>query len=129
MKVGLDTGFLLKLYTRDRKVLEIWKRFTDRDIEVATNLLCGYEFLKVLSVRGIKFARLKDFWEGFREGVEVIGVTDDLIQKGARLEVRHRLGALDSLILAGFLEAGCREVFTTDKRWRERVTGLRVKII
>ena len=129
MKVGLDTGFLLKLYAREKNTLDLWERFLGKDVDVVTCLLCGYEFLKVLASRGIPLSRLISFWRDFSEGVEVVGVTEELIQDGVRLEIRYRLGAMDSLILAAFLEAGCKEVFTTDERWKERVREARVRVL
>ena len=129
MKVGLDTGFLLKLYAREAGVLRMWERFLGKDMDVVTSVLCGYEFFKILGVKGISFDRLRNFWYGFKRGVEVVGVSDGLIENGARLEVRYRLGAMDSLILAGFLEVGCREVFTTDGRWKERVREAKVRLV
>ena len=48
MKVGLDTGFLIRFYLQEREALEWWRRFLKKDVVMVTGVLCGYEFFKVL---------------------------------------------------------------------------------
>ena len=129
MKIGLDTGFLLGFYLRDGGVLKWWERIMEKGWLPVTSILCGYEFFKVLLVRGYGFEELEEFWGKFENACEVIGVSREQIREGARLEARYRLGAMDSLIVAGLLEAGCREVFTTDGRWKERVREVKIRLI
>ena len=129
MKIGLDTGFLLGFYLQDEEVLRWWERIMEKNWVPVTSILCGYEFFKVLLVRGYGFKELEEFWRKLENACEVIEVSSEQIREGARLEVRYRLGAMDSLILAGLLEAGCREVFTTDGRWRERLREVKIRLV
>ncbi|HIC96999.1 MAG TPA: type II toxin-antitoxin system VapC family toxin [Aquificaceae bacterium] len=129
MKIGLDTGFILGFYLQDEGVLRWWERIMEKGWVPVTSILCGYEFFKVLLVRGYRFEELEEFWRKLENACEVVEVSGGQIREGARLEARYRLGAMDSLILAGFLEAGCRKVFTTDGRWKERVRKIKIAII
>ena len=129
MKVGLDTGFILGFYLQDERVLIWWEKIIEKGWVPVTSILCGYEFFKVQLVRGQRFRELEEFWGKLERACEVIEVTSDQIREGARIEARYRLGAMDSLILAGLLDAGCREVFTTDGRWKERVREAKVRLV
>ncbi|GEM_PF-4020443 len=129
MKVGLDTGFILKLYLREKKVIALWEKFLKEEVKVVTNLLCGYEFFKVLGARGESLQRLKEFWQFFVSGVEVAGINEELILEGAKFEIRYRLGAFDSLILMSFLRAECSRVYTTDTKWKQKVKGIKIVVV
>ena len=129
MRIGLDTGFILAFFFQDEKALRWWERIVKKGLFPVTSILCGYEFFKVLLVRGYKFEELEEFWGKLESACEVVQVSGSQIREGAKLEARYRLGAMDSLILAGLLEAGCREVLTTDKKWKEKVRKFKIRLL
>ncbi len=128
MRIGLDSGFFIKLYQGDEEVVALWEKLTEKDEELVACVLSGYEFFRVLMRRGEPMKELEDFWQTMERACEVIPVNGKTVREAARLESTYHLGGLDSLILAVLLGSGCREIFTTDSRWKPISRSKKVKI-
>ena len=128
MRIGLDTGFFISLYQGNEETAVLWQKFVDRDEELLVCVLSGYEFFRVLMRRGEPMNELEEFWETIEAACEVIPVDGKTVREAAKLENTYHLGGLDSLILAVLLGNGCREILTTDSRWKPISKKKRVKI-
>jgi len=128
MRIGLDSGFFIKLYQGNEHVVALWEKMMEKDEELVACVLSGYEFFRVLLRRGEPMKELEEFWQTMEAACELIPVDGKSVREAARLESTYHLGGLDSLILAVLLESGCREIFTTDSKWKPISRRKKVKI-
>jgi len=125
MKVGLDTGFLLKLYEGNERSRGYAEKLASGKWRGVVSAVSWYEFPRVLMRRGIDYEKAIRFLKGFCEGVTVVELKKETFARAFKVSMAFGLPALDALILTGFMEEGCRAVITTDGDF-ERVKGLEV---
>ncbi len=107
MPVGIDTGFFYALKQAHPVAIQVWQ-----EKEIVTCALVLYELQKKL-LKG-EFKHWPAFIESLKEAVTIVEINTDIALKAAHLA--HGLGmpGIDALILAALLEAGCKEIYTTD---------------
>ena len=109
--VGLDTGFFFHLRKGTPRALEVWERVV-RGEGACISAVTVYELLKA----GYRMGSLKvsSFVEDLAGVLEVVPVDYQVAHRAAGLA--HGLGipGLDALILASLLQAGSREIYTSD---------------
>lgn len=121
MLTGVDTGFFFALEEGNPVAVSIWD-----DREIVTSAIVLYELQKKLLQR--KFKEWKTVIEDIKRSVTVIPITTDIALKSGHIAPTTGMPGLDVLILSSLLEAGCKEVYTTDSHF-ELYHGKGVRII
>jgi len=120
MLAGVDTGFFYLLKNGDRRALRIWN-----ESRVATSVLVVFELQRAV-LKG-KFKGWDAFLDRLRKAVDIVPVTVEIAVKAAEISHGTGIPAVDSLILASLLSAGCKIIYTLDsdfERYRKR--GIRI---
>ena len=128
MRIGLDTGFLLKFYYQSPEVLKYWENFLSGKWEGVVNLLSFFEFARVLIKRGERFEKARAFWEWCKKAFYLTGVTEEICEKASKVSVTFDLLAIDALIYVSFLLEGCEKIITTDTDF-QKAKGIEVIIV
>ena len=112
--VGLDTGFFIALMKKDKKAKQMWSSLGGRkDFPIVSVLTLG-EIL-YFSYRVGKPAQGKKMVKGIETACNVKMVDQEITEKAASLKHGRGMPYVDSLILATFMIAGCKEIHTSDK--------------
>ena len=88
-------------------------------------MLSRFELLRISLRRGIPWEEIGGPLAGSADFVEVTGETAD---EAARISFETGIPALDALILASLVKAGCRTIYTRDEHFM-RYTQKGVKIV
>ncbi|MEW5900126.1 MAG: PIN domain-containing protein [Acidobacteriota bacterium] len=107
--IGVDTGFFFALSEGHTLATQVF-----RDSEIAVSVLSRFELLRISLRRGLPWQEIGGLLERSAVLVEVTGETAD---EAARLSFETGIPALDSLILASLLKAGCRTIYTRDEHF------------
>jgi predicted nucleic acid-binding protein len=107
MLTGVDTGFFFALEQEDPVAISIWE-----NREIVTSAIVLYELQKKLLQK--KFEDWKTILEDIEKSAVVIPITIDIALKAGQIAHTTGMPGLDVLILSSLLEAGCKEVYTTD---------------
>lgn len=107
--VGVDTGFFFSLSEGHALATKVF-----RDSEIAVSVLSRFELLRISLRRGIPWEEIGGLLEGSTALVEVTGKTAD---EAARISFGTGMPALDALILASLVKAGCRTIYTRDEHF------------
>ena len=122
MRIGTDTGFYVELLRGHPKPIDIWKQFMEGESEGVCSALSVFE-LKRLGLKGkVPENAIDALIEAIPAICRMLWITEPgVLRYAARLS--HGLGipAVDSLILAGMLEAGCEIIYTTDSHFESYV--------
>ena len=107
MMVGVDTGFFFLLESQHKTAVKIWDNES-----LVTSAIVFYELQKQL-LRG----HLKS-WPKLLKDIErcvsAVPLTTNIALKAGYIAHGTGMPGLDALILASLLEAGCKEIYTTD---------------
>jgi len=107
---GLDTGFFLALSREDPLALTVF----GEPGELVVSALSLYELQKKLREAGD--ARWREVLADLAKTASVAPVTGACAVRAGELTFEFGLPGGAALILASFMEAGCRRVYTTDLR-------------
>ena len=121
MLTGVDTGFFFALEKEHPVAMSIWG-----EREIVTSTIVLYEMQKKLLQR--KFEGWKTIIEDIKKSVSVIPITIDIALKASFLAHTTGMPGLDVLILSSLLDAGCKEIYSTDSHF-ELYQGKGVRII
>jgi predicted nucleic acid-binding protein len=112
---GLDTGFFVELLRGNPEAITVWKTIVDGTEDVSTSCLTVFE-LKRLALKGaLKADEVETTVQAILAVGKVVWIdSTDVCERASRLS--HGLGipAIDALILAGLLDSGAQEIYTTD---------------
>lgn len=112
--VGLDTGFFIALMKKNKKAGELWSGLSGRtDFPIVSVLTLG-EIL-YFSYRVGKPVQGKKMVKGIETACSVKVVDQEITERAAGLKHGRGMPYVDSLILATFMIAGCKEIHTSDK--------------
>lgn len=116
MKIGLDTGFLVRLLQGDPTATQVWARVTSGQASAVLSCISLYE-LERLGLRGAVPQRAAEtLVEELPHLCAVVWIQDAaLLRRAARVAHGNGLAMADALILTCLLEAGVEEVYTTDR--------------
>ena len=112
--VGIDTGFFVGLMKGDPKPIEFWASLVDSDILPVISMLTLGELLYI-SFRLGRPAKGKELVDSIDKSARVMPVDRPIVEKAASLKAGRGIPYIDSIILATFMLAGCREIHTTDR--------------
>ena len=107
--VGADTGFFFALSEGHPLATKIFG-----EAEIAISVLSRFELLRISLKRGILWDEIGGRLAMSATLVEVTGEASD---EAARISHGTGIPALDALILAGLIEAGCRTIYTKDEHF------------
>ena len=107
--IGVDTGFFFALSEGHALATRVFQ-----DSEIAVSVLSRFELLRISLRKGIAWEKLGGPLARSAALVEVTGETAD---EAARISFETAMPALDALILAGLLGAGCRKIYTRDEHF------------
>jgi predicted nucleic acid-binding protein len=109
--IGVDTGFFFALSEGQALAKKIF-----RDSEIAVSVLSRFELLRISLRRGIPWEEIGRL---LGQSTAFIEVTAEAADEAARIAFATGMPAIDSLILAGLVEAGCRTIYTRDKHFKK----------
>jgi len=112
--VGLDTGFFVGLIKGDSKPIEFWSSLVDSDTLPVISMLTLGELLYI-SFRLGQPDKGKELVDSIDKSARVMPVDRPIVEKAASLKAGRGIPYVDSIILATFMLAGCREIHTTDR--------------
>ncbi|MCX5816565.1 MAG: PIN domain-containing protein [Proteobacteria bacterium] len=126
---GLDTGFFVELLRGNSEAITVWKAIVDGMEDASVSCLTVFE-LKRLALKGaLKADEVETTVQAIFAVGEVAWIdSTDVCELASRLS--HGLGipAIDALILAGLLDSGAREIYTTDSHFEAyKKDGLAIK--
>jgi predicted nucleic acid-binding protein len=107
--IGVDTGFFFALSEGHALATKIF-----RDSEIAVSVLSRFELRRILFRRGIPW---DEFGGLLAQSAVLVEVTGETADEAARISFGTGMPALDSLILAGLIKAGCRTIYTRDEHF------------
>ncbi len=117
-KIGLDTGFLIKLYAKDEKAIELWREIVNHEYSLTLNILSIFEFLRV-SLRANKdYFSSVAFLDKIKQTTNILNITDNLCCLASKLSTIYKLASMEALILTSLFEAGCEIILTTNKDFK-----------
>ena len=111
--IGLDTGFFVELLLGNPTAVAVWRELVDGTAEGSVSCMSLFE-IERLGLRGA-ISDHRTLLDGIPAVCNVHWIYNPEILSAAA-GLSHGLGipAVDSLILAAFLEAGARTVYTSD---------------
>ncbi len=107
--IGVDTGFFFALSEGHAQAIKIFK-----DSEIAVSVLSRFELLRISLRRGIQWEEL---WGSLARATAFVDVTAETADEAARISFESGMPAIDALILAGLILAGCRTIYTRDEHF------------
>ena len=107
--IGVDTGFFFALSEGHALATKVF-----RDSEIAVSVLSRFELLRISLRKGIPW---EEIGGPLARSATFIEVTEEAADEAARISIGTGMPALDALILAGLLEAGCRTIYTRDEHF------------
>ena len=126
--VGLDTGFFIALMRKDKEAKHLWNSLSERtDFPIVSVLTLG-EIL-YFSYRVGKPAQGKKMVEGIEAACNVKIVDQAITEKAARIKHGREMPYVDSLILATFMIAGCKEMHTSDKNHFKNIARKQLSVV
>lgn len=118
--IGADTGFFFALREGHPEAARIFE-----DEEIAVSVLTLFELKRHALKRGIPWTGLGEW---LAESATVLDVTAAAAGEAASISHSTGIPAVDALILAGLLTAGCRTIYTRDEHF-ERLGRSGVAVI
>jgi len=112
--VGIDTGFFVGLMKGNTNPIEFWASLVDSDTLPVISMLTLGELLYI-SFRIGRPDKGKELVDSIDKSARVMPVDRPIVEKAASLKAGRGIPYIDSIILATFMLAGCREIHTTDR--------------
>jgi predicted nucleic acid-binding protein len=107
--IGVDTGFFFALSEGHALAAKVF-----RDSEIAVSVLSRFELLRISLRKGIPWEEIASPLTRSAVFVEVTGDTAD---EAAHISFGTGMPAIDALILASLVKAGCRTIYTRDEHF------------
>jgi predicted nucleic acid-binding protein len=112
--VGLDTGFFIGLMKSESNPIELWASLAESDTLPVVSMLTLGELLYIAFRIG-QPGKGKKLVDSIDNSARVIPVDRPIVEKAASLKAGRGIPYIDSIILATFMLAGCKEIHTTDR--------------
>ena len=108
--IGVDTGFFFALSEGHALATKV---FLESDL--AVSVLSRFELQRISLRKGIPW---EDIGASLAQASALVEVTCDAADEAARISFATGMPALDALILAGLIGAGCRTIYTRDEHFK-----------
>jgi predicted nucleic acid-binding protein len=105
--IGVDTGFFFALSEGQALATKVF-----RDSEILVSVLSRFELLRISLRRGIPWEEVGRL---LRQSAAFVEVTAEAADEAAHISFAKGIPAIDALILASLIKAGCRTIYTRDK--------------
>lgn len=112
--VGLDTGFFIALMKKNKKAKELWSNLSGRTDFPTVSVLTLGEIL-YFSYRVGKPSQGKKMVKGIETACNVKVIDQEITEMAAGFKHGRGMPYVDSLILATFMIAECKEIHTSEK--------------
>ncbi len=126
--VGLDTGYFMGMMTGDKGIIKHWEDLKGEEAAPCVSVLTLGEIL-YLTIRIGKPQYGKKMVEGIEKTCTVLDVNKTVVERAAALKGGHGTPYIDSIIIASFLENGCGEIHTKDRKHFGSVKDKRTKVV
>ncbi len=107
--IGVDTGFFFSLREGDPLALRI---FEEEDI--AVSVLTRFELRRLSLRRAMPWAEFRLL---LTRSAEILDITGEIADEAAAISHGTGMPALDALVLASLVAAGCRTIYTRDEHF------------
>lgn len=107
--IGVDTGFFFALHEGDGVALKIME-----EEDIAASVLTLFELKRLSLRRGIPWPELGRWLAG---SVTTLDLSAETADQAAAISHGTGMPAIDSLILASLISAGCRTIYTRDEHF------------
>jgi len=118
--IGVDTGFFFALREGNPLAHQVLVAS-----DIAVSVITRFELRRLALRRGLDW---DDLWTPLARSATILDVTGHVADEAARISSGTGLPALDALILASLLAAGCRTIYTKDEHFL-RFTRKDVEIV
>jgi predicted nucleic acid-binding protein len=112
-RIGLDTGFFLKIMEENETALKIWEEIIKGNIQSFVSVLVIFE-LKRLFHKREKIRLWDDFYDAIKSTSIITSLTEEVALSAASLSHGTGLPAVDSLIYTSYLKQNISKFYTTD---------------
>jgi predicted nucleic acid-binding protein len=126
--VGLDTGYFVGIIQGEKNIIKHWEGLKAREIIPFVSVLTLGEIL-YLTIRVGKPEQGRKMVEGIEKMSNVVDVNKQIVDRAAALKGGRGIPYVDSIIIASFLENGCKEIHTKDRNHFEEVKNKGLKIV
>jgi predicted nucleic acid-binding protein len=126
--VGLDTGYFVGIIQGEKNIIKHWEGLKTREIIPFVSVLTLGEIL-YLTIRVGKPEQGRKMVEGIEKMSNVVDVNKQIVERAAALKGGRGIPYVDSIIIASFLENGCKEIHTKDRNHFEDVKNKGLKIV
>ena len=126
--VGLDTGYFVGMIQGEDDIIKHWKNLKAHGVMPYVSVLTLGELL-YLTIRLGKPEHGRKMVEGIAKTANVLDVNRQIVERAAALKGGRGIPYIDSLIIASFLENGCKEIHTKDRHHFGEVKNKGLKII
>jgi predicted nucleic acid-binding protein len=126
--VGLDTGYFVGIIQGEKNIIKHWEGLKTREIIPFVSVLTLGEIL-YLTIRVGKPEQGRKMVEGIEKMSNVVDVNKQIVDRAAALKGGRGIPYVDSIIIASFLENGCKEIHTKDRNHFEDVKNKGLKIV
>jgi predicted nucleic acid-binding protein len=99
----------------DKAIIKHWEDLKEKETVSCVSVLTLGEIL-YLTIRIGKPQQGKKMVEGIEKACTVLDVNKAVVERAAALQGGHGTPYIDSIIIASFLENGCREIHTKDRK-------------
>lgn len=126
--LGLDTGYFVGIIQGEKHIIKHWEGLKTREIIPYVSVLTLGEIL-YLTIRVGKPEQGRKMVEGIEKMSNVVDVNKQIAERAAALKSGRGIPYVDSIIIASFLENGCKEIHTKDRSHFEEVKNKGLKIV
>ncbi|OPY60028.1 MAG: tRNA(fMet)-specific endonuclease VapC [Syntrophorhabdaceae bacterium PtaU1.Bin034] len=126
--VGLDTGYFVGIIQGEKNIIDHWKTLRENEIMPYVSVLTLGEIL-YLTIRVGKPDQGRKMIEGIEKTSVIIDVDKKIVERAASLKGGSGIPYVDSIVIASFLENGCKELHTKDRNHFQRIKRKGLNIV
>ncbi len=126
--LGLDTGYFVGIIQGEKNIIKHWESLKTNEIIPYVSVLTLGEIL-YLTIRVGKPEQGRKMVEGIVKTSNVVDVNKQIVERAAALKSGRGIPYIDSIIIASFLENGCKEIHTKDRNRFGEVKNKGLKIV
>lgn len=126
--VGLDTGYFVGIIQSEENIIKHWEGLKAHGVIPFVSVLTLGELL-YLTIRVGKPEHGRKMVEGIVKTSTIVDVNRQIVERAAALKGGRGIPYIDSVIIASFLENGCKEIHTKDRRHFGELKNKGLKIV
>ena len=126
--VGLDTGFFVAMMKGDKRTLLLWDNLQQQGRTSIVSVLTLCELLYIYYKIG-KAETGRTLIENIKIASIVKFVDENIVTRAAGLKHGLSIPFIDALIMATFLESGCKEMHTSDRKHFGTIGKMKIDLV